>query len=97
MTLEELQAIVPPSARVGEIDAFACSRWPVHPFVQGGYSFLPPGGTVQHRRDLAAPVDGVLFFAGEATHTHGEPATVHGAIETGYRAADEVIQSLRTA
>ncbi len=96
LTLEDLRAIVPSSAHVGDADASACSRWPVHPFVRGGYSFLPPGATLQHRRDLAAPVDGMLFFAGEATHTHGEPATVHGAIETGYRAADEVIQSLRS-
>ena len=95
MTLEELRAIVPPSVHVGTVEAFACSRWPVHPLIQGGYSFLPPGGSVQHRRDLAAPVDGVLFFAGEATHTKGEPATVHGAIETGYRAAAEAIRSLR--
>ncbi len=94
-TLAELKGIVPPSVRVGEVTGFACSRWPVHPFIRGGYSFLPPGGRLQHRRDLAAPVDGVLFFAGEATHTHGEPATVHGAIETGYRAAAEVLQSLR--
>ncbi len=95
LTYEELRAVVPPSAHMGKVDGFACSRWPVHPFVRGGYSFLPPGGRLQHRRDLAAPVDGVLFFAGEATHTQGEPATVHGAIETGYRAADEVLQSLR--
>ncbi len=95
LTLEELRAILPPSVHVGHVDSFACSRWPVHPLIQGGYSFLPPGGTVGHRRDLAAPVDGVLFFAGEATHTGGEPATVHGAIETGYRAAAEAIQSLR--
>ncbi len=97
LTLEELRAIVPSSVQVGRVDGFACSRWPIHPFVRGGYSFLPPGGRVAHRRDLAAPVDGVLFFAGEATHTHGEPATVHGAIETGYRAAAEVIESLRSA
>ncbi len=95
LTLEDLRAILPPSVRVGQVDGYACSRWPVHPFVRGGYSFLPPGGTVDHRRALAAPVDGVLFFAGEATHTHGEPATVHGAIETGYRAASEAIESLR--
>lgn len=97
LTVEELRAVVPPSVHVGKVDGFACSRWPVHPFIRGGYSFLPPGGTVQHRRDLAAPVDGVLFFAGEATHTRGEPATVHGAIETGYRAASEAIESLRRA
>ena len=96
ITLEELRAVVPPSVHVGRVEAFTCSRWPVHPLIQGGYSFLPPGGRVQHRRDLAAPVDGMLFFAGEATHTKGEPATVHGAIETGYRAAAEAIQSLRT-
>ncbi len=95
LTCEELRAIVPPSVHVGTVEAFACSRWPIHPFVRGGYSFLPPGGRLQHRVDLAAPVDGVLFFAGEATHTRGEPATVHGAIETGYRAAAEVLQSLR--
>ncbi len=95
-TLDDLRAIVPSSAHVGDAEAFACRRWPVHPFIQGGYSFLPPGATLQHRRDLAAPVEGVLFFAGEATHTQGEPATVHGAIETGYRAADELIQSLRS-
>ena len=94
-TVQDLEATVPPSARVGRVDGFACSRWPVHPFIRGGYSFLPPGGRLQHRRDLAAPVDGVLFFAGEATHTEGESATVHGAIETGYRAAAEVVGSLR--
>ena len=87
---------MPPSVHVGQVDAFACSRWPVHPFSRGGYSFLPPGASLQHRRDLAEPVDGVLFFAGEATHTQGEAATVHGAIETGYRAAAEVTQSPRT-
>lgn len=97
VTLEELRASVPPSVHLGEVEAFACSRWPLQPFTQGGYSFLPPGATVQHRRDLAAPVDDVLFFAGEATHTRGESATIHGAIETGYRAAAEVIASLRPA
>ncbi len=95
LTLEELRGIVPPSVHVGDVGGFACSRWPVNPFVRGGYSSLPPGATVDHRKALAAPVDGLLFFAGEATHTHGEPATVHGAIETGYRAAAEVLESLR--
>ena len=94
-TLQELRDLVPSRTRVGRVDGFACSRWPVHPFVRGGYSFLPPGGRLHHRQDLAAPVDGVLFFAGEATHAGGESATVHGAIETGYRAAAEVIGSLR--
>lgn len=94
VTLQELRDVLPASVHPGDANAFACSRWPVDPFTRGGYSFLPPGATVQHRQDLAEPVGGVLFFAGEATHTHGEAATVHGAIETGYRAAAEVLASL---
>lgn len=96
-TLTELETILPSGIRVGEVEAVAVGRWPTDPLVRGGYTFLPPNATVAHRGDLAAPVDGVLFFAGEATHTQGEPATVHGAIETGYRAADEALASLRGA
>jgi monoamine oxidase len=95
LVVAELESLLPPSAHLGEVDGVRCSRWPVDPFVRGGYSFLPVGGTVQHRKDLAEPVGGVLFFAGEATHSGGEAATVHGAIETGYRAANEVVGSLR--
>lgn len=95
-TLEELATLLPASVRIGEVEAMAAGRWPTDPFVRGGYTFLPPLATVAQRKDLAAPVDGVLFFAGEATHTRGEPATVHGAIETGYRAAEETLASLRS-
>jgi monoamine oxidase len=35
-----------------------------------------------------------LFFAGEATNTHGASGTVHGAMETGWRAAEEVAAAL---
>lgn len=97
VTIEELEMILPSNVQVGEVEAMAVGRWPTDPFIRGGYTFLPPHATVDHRKDLATPEDGVLFFAGEATHTHGEPATVHGAIETGYRAADEVLASLRGA
>jgi monoamine oxidase len=53
-----------------------------------GYSFVPPGG-VGRRAVYAAPVDDVLFFAGEATNTL-RPSSVHGAFESGYRAAEEI-------
>jgi hypothetical protein len=43
--------------------------------------------------ELAAPLAPTLFFAGEATSTNGHLATVHGAIETGWRAAEEVLNS----
>ena len=40
---------------------------------------------------LAAPVDATLFFAGEASNAEGASGTVHGAIATGVRAADEIL------
>ena len=67
--------------------------WTTEPFVRGGYSY-PTVGMGDARETLAAPVAGTLFFAGEATHCGGESATVHGAMETGERAAREAIQSL---
>jgi len=62
--------------------------WSADPWSKMGYSHVPPGG-VGLRSVLAAPVGGVLFFAGEATNTI-RPASVHGALESGYRAAAEV-------
>jgi monoamine oxidase len=94
-TLAELASILPSGVNPGEVAAYAVARWTNNPFVRGGFSYLPVGADVRLRRALAAPVDGILFFAGEATHAAGESETVHGAIETGYRAAEEVLQSLR--
>jgi monoamine oxidase len=65
--------------------------WAADPFAGLGYSFVRPGG-VGARALLAAPVDEVLFWAGEATNS-ARPATVHGAMESGARAAEEVLQA----
>jgi len=64
--------------------------WGTDPWARTGYSYVPSGGRGL-RAALAEPVGGVLFFAGEATHAV-RPATVHGAIESGERAAAEVLQ-----
>jgi monoamine oxidase len=50
-------------------------------------------GVAGLRRVLSYPVEGVLFFAGEATSVERN-ATVHGAIESGRRAAKEVSAAL---
>jgi monoamine oxidase len=94
-TRTELESFLPSSVRIGEVADSLIRRWPQNPWVRGGYSFLPPDVTIAERRVLAEPVDGRLFFAGEATHFDGEAATVHGAIATGYRAADEVLKAVR--
>jgi monoamine oxidase len=66
--------------------------WTKEPTVLGSYSYPSPGSSGL-RGDLAA-VEGRLHFAGEATHTGGHFATVHGALETGERAVEEIIDRL---
>jgi monoamine oxidase len=68
-------------------------NWKADPWSRMGYAYTPPGGAGMTAL-YAAPLDDTLFFAGEATHTV-RPHTVHGALETGYRAADEAIAALR--
>ena len=65
------------------------TRWNSDPFARGSYSYLPPGAKPVHRRRLARPIKGRLFFAGEAT-SREYPATVHGAYLSGLRAAKEI-------
>lgn len=62
--------------------------WPADPWAKMSYSYIPPGGAGL-RSVLAAPVEQALFFAGEATNPV-RPSTVHGALESGLRAAAEV-------
>jgi len=65
------------------------SRWALDPFARGSYSHALPGHAGK-RAVLAAPVDGRLFFAGEATSPDFF-TTAHGAHDSGERAAREVM------
>ena len=65
------------------------TRWGQDPWSRGSYSYLGPGASSATRRMLARPIDNRLFFAGEATDTE-HPATVHGALASGQRAAIEI-------
>ncbi|MEA2884732.1 MAG: monoamine oxidase [Bradyrhizobium sp.] len=67
------------------------SRWARDPFARGAYSHALPGHAAD-RAALAAPVDGRLFFAGEATSPNFF-STAHGAKDSGERAAREVTGS----
>jgi monoamine oxidase len=69
------------------------SRWAHDPFARGSYSHALPGHAGK-RSVLAAPVDGRLFFAGEATSPNFF-STAHGARDSGERAAGEVLASLK--
>lgn len=67
--------------------------WADDPFASGGYAHLPPG-FADARPALAASEGNILFFAGEATAYDSNPQTVHGALESGIRAAQECLNSL---
>jgi monoamine oxidase len=67
--------------------------WLEDPFARGAYSYSLVGGA-EAPRALAVPLDDTLFFAGEATCDPPENGTVEGALETGFRAAREVLGSL---
>jgi monoamine oxidase len=69
-------------------------NWRIDPFAHGAYSYVPVGG-LNARKVLAQPVERTLFFAGEATAQSGFQGTVHGAVESGLRAAREVLDARR--
>ncbi|HEV2669978.1 MAG TPA: NAD(P)/FAD-dependent oxidoreductase, partial [Gemmatimonadales bacterium] len=49
------------------LDAWASHDWRADPFARGAYSYVGVGGSGAPRA-LGRPVDGTLFFAGEATN-----------------------------
>jgi len=63
--------------------------WRSDPLTCGAYAYLPVDG-LQAQRILSEPIDRKLFFAGEATSV-GHIGTVHGAIQSGQRAAREIL------
>jgi monoamine oxidase len=69
--------------------------WQKDPFACGAYSYLVAGGA-NARELLARPLASTLFFAGEAAETGGESGTVAGALESGKRAAEQLIASQRS-
>ncbi len=70
-------------------------RWGSDPLARGSYSYALPG-KADCRTALAAPVDGRLFFAGEAC-SRSDFSTAHGAYLTGLAAAEQAIAARRAA
>lgn len=65
--------------------------WYSDEFSYGSYSHIPPGGSFSNYRTLAQPLEGKIFFAGEATHARYF-GTLHGAYFSGERAAKEIMK-----
>lgn len=87
-SIDEIAALLGSDFR-RKLTPLAQSRWAHDPFARGSYSHALPGQAHQ-RAVLAAPVDGRLFFAGEATSPNFF-STAHGARDSGERAARELL------
>jgi monoamine oxidase len=83
--------------RRSDVEAHLASHhfhdWRSDPFTMGAYTYAGVGG-MEAIRELAAPVDDTLFFAGEATAEVGLVATMDGACASGARAAGEALAAL---
>jgi monoamine oxidase len=75
-----------------ELVAACFHDWNSDPFSLGAYSYVKVGGE-GCQTTLGAPLENTLFFAGEATDISGNNGTVHGAIASGKRAAQEIISA----
>ena len=81
-----------PSAEIHrQLEASYVHDWHDDPFSRGAYSYVPVDG-LEAQQVLSQPLDNKLFFAGEATCA-GHVGTVHGAIQSGQRAAQEVLNT----
>ena len=83
--LDELDAIFDGAASRHHVQ-HVVQNWSRQPFVRGSYS--------QRKGDveaLAASVDDRVFFAGEAMNPTGHTIAVHGAVESAYKAVEEIL------
>lgn len=63
--------------------------WQRDEYSRGAYSYAP-AGALEASRQLCEPIAGTLFIAGEHTDTQGHWGTVHAAIASGQRAAEQL-------
>jgi monoamine oxidase len=68
--------------------------WQEDPYARGAYSYVTVGGSGA-RKALAVPLQDTLYIAGEAADYEGEHGTVAGALQSGARAAQRILESDR--
>lgn len=69
------------------------THWEDEPWVRGAYSVAKPG-EARARERLAKPLDGTLFFAGEAAARSETAQRLNGAYETGRVSARSILHQL---
>lgn len=78
-----------PTTNVPAPAASIRSEWATDPYSRGAVSYTRIGVQSATRATLGEPIEGRVFFAGEATNAEN-PGTMRGAIHSGESAADRV-------
>lgn len=92
--LASLQSVFGKRARSGaQLTAAHLHDWQQDPFARGAYGYVTVGGD-RAQEALAASLKETLYFAGEATDLEGEAGTVAGALQSGRRAARELMAKI---
>lgn len=65
--------------------------WSHDPFACGAYSYIP-AGALDAPTAMTQPEENTLFFAGEHTDVTAHWGTVHAALRSGLRAANQVLE-----
>jgi len=65
--------------------------WQTDPYSLGAYSYVP-AGAIDASQTLSQPRAETLFFAGEHTDLEGHWGTVHAALNSGLRAAAQILK-----
>src|SRR6185437_8110586 len=88
-TLARILALPAESLRA---DLLACytHNWSCDALAFGAYSYIP-AGVLDACSKMTIPAEDTIFFAGEHTDTTGHWGTVHAAIRSGLRAAQQVL------
>ena len=76
-----------------QITGTIASNWTSEPYIRGAYAAARPG-CADKRGDLGVPIEGRLFFAGEATSPEFF-STAHGAWAAGVAAAEAVATAVQ--
>jgi monoamine oxidase len=88
VAVAEIESLFPDSSNL--IECTATVAWPNEPYTRGSYAAFAPGQVTAHWKTLFEPA-GRLFFAGE--HATPIQGFMEGAVESGQRAAKNIISS----
>jgi monoamine oxidase len=98
VSLESISTIfkVPLAKLKRMLVGFYSNDWQRDPFSLGAYSYQTVGAQ-ESMHLLNEATDDTVYFAGEAINSAPFAATVHGAIRSGYRAAENILSSRKSA